>query len=126
MNERAAIAGSHVAQALAQVSRLPGGESVTIRPVRREDADALRAYFRGLSGETRYRRVLGAMAELTGKQLARLTEMEGPDALALVAFAEIGGTSCLVGEAVLVTVPGSSRSEMALSVADDWQRKGGG
>jgi GNAT superfamily N-acetyltransferase len=122
MNERAAIAWTH----LAQVARLPDGESVTIRPVRRQDADALQAYFRGLSGETRYRRFLGAMAELTGKQLARLAEMDGPDALALLAFAETGGTSCLIGEAVLVTVPGSARSEMALSVADHWQRKGVG
>jgi GNAT superfamily N-acetyltransferase len=126
MNERAAIASSHVAQISAQVSCLPDGESVTIRPVRRQDADALQAYFRGLSGETRYRRFLGAMAELTGKQLARLAEMDGPDALALLAFAETGGTSCLIGEAVLVTVPGSARSEMALSVADHWQRKGVG
>jgi GNAT superfamily N-acetyltransferase len=122
MNERADIARSRVAQ----VSRLPGGESLTIRPVRRRDAGALQAYFRALSSESRYRRFLGAMAELTAKQLARLTEMDGSDALALVAFAEIGGTSCLVGEAVLATVPGSSRSEMALSVADDWQRKGVG
>jgi GNAT superfamily N-acetyltransferase len=98
MNGRADIAWSHVAQISAQVSRLPGGESVTIRPVRRRDADALQAYFRGLSGETRYRRFLGA----------------------------IGGTSCLIGEAVLVSVPGSSRSEMALSVGDAWQRKGVG
>src|ERR1700726_2163385 len=112
MNERVDIAWSRVAQISAQISRLPGGESVTIRPVRRQDADALQAYFRGLSGDTRYRRFLGAMAELTGKQLARLTEMDGPDALALLAFAEIGGTSCLIGEAVLVTVPESSRSEM--------------
>jgi GNAT superfamily N-acetyltransferase len=122
MNERADIAWSRVAQ----VSRLPGGESLTIRPVRRRDAGALQAYFRALSSECRYRRFLGAMAELTGKQLARFTEMDGPDALVLLAFAEIGGTSRLIGEAVLVTVPGGTRSEMALSVADDWQRKGVG
>jgi GNAT superfamily N-acetyltransferase len=126
MNERVDIAWSHVAQISAQVSRLRGGEFVTIRPVRRQDADALQVYFRELSGETRYRRFLGAMAELTAKQLGRLTEMAGPDAVALLAFAEIGDTSCLIGEAVLVTVPGSSRSEMALSVADAWQRKGVG
>jgi GNAT superfamily N-acetyltransferase len=126
MNGRAETVRNHVAQISAQVSRLPGGESVTIRPVRRRDADALQAYFRGLSGETRYRRFLGAMAELTGRQLALLTEMDGPDALALLAFVEIGGTSCLIGEAVLVSVPGSSRSEMALSVGDAWQRKGVG
>jgi acetyltransferase len=122
MNARAEIAWSSVAQ----TSRLPGGERITIRVVRPQDAGALQAYFRGLSGESRYRRFLGALAELTPKQLARLTMMDGPDELALLAFVETGDTSRLVGEAVLVTMPGSARSEMALSVADAWQRKGVG
>jgi GNAT superfamily N-acetyltransferase len=122
MNERVDFAWSRAAQAL----RLPDGERVTIRVVRPQDADALQTYFRGLSGETRYRRFLGALTELTPKQLARLMAMDGPDELALLAFTETGGTSCLVGEAVLATMPGSARSEMALSVADAWQRKGVG
>ena len=108
MNARADIAWSRVAQ----VSRLPGGERVTIRAVRPQDAGALHAYFRGLSGETRYRRFLGALAELTAKQLARLTEMDGPDELMLLAFTETGGTPFLIGEAVLAAAPGSTRSEI--------------
>jgi GNAT superfamily N-acetyltransferase len=122
MNARPDIAWS----SLAQVSRLPGAGPVTIRAVRPQDADALQAYFRGLSVETRYRRFLGALAELTAKQLSRLTEMVGPDELVLLAFAQTGGTAHLVGEAVLVTSPESTRSEMALSVADAWRRKGVG
>jgi GNAT superfamily N-acetyltransferase len=122
MNARVDIAWSRMAQAL----RLPGGERITLRVVRPQDACALQAYFRGLSGESRYRRFLGALAEPTASQLARLVAMEGPDELALLAFAEAGDTSCLVGEAVLATVPGSSRSEMALSVAEVWRRKGVG
>jgi GNAT superfamily N-acetyltransferase len=110
----------------ARMVRLPGGERVAIRVVRPQDADALQAYFRGLSTETRYRRFLGALAELTPKQLARLVAMDGPDELALVALVETSGALCIVGEAVLATMPGSSRSEMALSVADAWQRKGVG
>jgi GNAT superfamily N-acetyltransferase len=118
VNERADITWSSAAQTL------PGGERVTIRVVRSQDAGALQAYFRGLSGESRYRRFLGALSELNAKQLARLTEMHGPDELALLAFAQARDTSRLVGEAVLVSVPGSARSEFALSVADAWQRKG--
>jgi GNAT superfamily N-acetyltransferase len=120
MNERADIAWSGVVQTL------PSGERVTIRVVRGHDAGALQAYFRGLSGESRYRRFLGALAELNAKQLARLTEMDGPDELALLAFAGAGDTPSLVGEAILASSPGAARSEFALSVADAWQRKGVG
>ena len=122
MNAGADIAWSRAAQKL----RLPGGERITIRPVRPEDAGALQVYFRGLSNESRYRRFLGALAELAANQLARLVAMNGPDELALLAFAETGDTSCLVGEAVLASAAGSVRSEFALSVADAWQRRGVG
>jgi GNAT superfamily N-acetyltransferase len=120
MNERADITWSRAAHIL------PGGERVTIRVVRPRDAGALQAYFRGLSSESRYRRFLGALAELNAKQLTRLTEMNGPDELALLAFAKVADTSCLIGEAVLVSIPGSARSEFALSVADAWHRRGVG
>jgi GNAT superfamily N-acetyltransferase len=120
MNERADIMCSRAAQIL------PGGERVTIRVVRPRDAGALQTYFRALSGESRYRRFLGAQAELNAKQLTRLTEMDGPDELALLAFAKVADTSCLIGEAVLVSPAGSARSEFALSVTDAWQRKGTG
>jgi GNAT superfamily N-acetyltransferase len=120
MNERANIAWSPAALIL------PGGERVTIRVVQPRDDGALQAYFRGLSGESRYRRFLGALAELGAKQLARLTKMDGPDELALLAFAEAAETSGLVGEAVLVNLAGGARSEFALSVTDAWQRKGVG
>jgi GNAT superfamily N-acetyltransferase len=120
MNGRADITWSRAA------GILPGGERITIGVVRPQDAGALQAYFRELSGESRYRRFLGALAELNAKQLARITEMNGPDEVALLAFAETGNTPCLVGEAVLVRVAGSARREFALSVTDAWQRKGVG
>jgi GNAT superfamily N-acetyltransferase len=119
MSERAEIAWGPVVRTLA------GGERIAIRVVRPQDAVALQGYFRGLSSESRYRRFLGALSELSAKQLARLTEMNGPDEMAVLAFAKVPDpSSYLVGEAVLATVPGSTRSEFALSVADAWQRKG--
>ncbi len=105
---------------------LPGGDRILIRVVCPQDAEVLRVYFGGLSGESRYRRFLGALAELTAKQLARFTEMGGPDEIAVLAFARARDASHLVGEAVLARMPGSARSEFALSVTDAWQRKGVG
>ncbi len=124
MNERADITSDTGWSRVAQT--LPGGERIIIRVVRPHDADALRVYFGGLSGESRYLRFLGALGELTAKQLARLTERGGPDEVALLGFAQARNTSHLVGEAVLARIPGSARSEFALSVTDAWQRKGVG
>jgi hypothetical protein len=45
--------------------------------------------------------------------------------LALLAFANAGGATHLVGEAVMVFAP-SGPSEIALSVADAWQCRGFG
>jgi GNAT superfamily N-acetyltransferase len=122
MNERIA---TETARSRTRLT-LPGGDRITIGVVGSRDVGALQMYFRGLSGESRYRRFLGALAELSARQLARLAEMNGPDELALLAFVEVGDTPYLVGEAVLVSVAGSARSEFALSVTDTWQRKGVG
>jgi GNAT superfamily N-acetyltransferase len=104
--------------------RLPDGERVTVRAIRPQDAGQLQAYVRGLSGEIRRSRFLGAVSELAPARLDRLTHMAAPGELALLAFADIGGESPIIGEAILVTEPHSRRSEIALSVADAWQRKG--
>jgi acetyltransferase len=108
----------------AHVFRLPGGEHVTVRAIRPQDAGRLQAYVRGLSGETRHRRFLGAVSELAPARLDRLTDMDRPGELVLLAFADTGGETQMVAEAILVTAPEGRRSELALSVADAWQRRG--
>jgi GNAT superfamily N-acetyltransferase len=107
----------------AHLLRLPGRQMVTMRPIRPQDADRLQAYVRDLSAGTRRNRFLGALSELAPTQLDRLTRMRGPGELALLAFAGAGGSTHLIGEAVMVTAP-RGRSEIALSVADAWQRRG--
>jgi acetyltransferase len=109
----------------AHVLHLPGGETIMVRPIEPEDADRLKAYVRDLSVETRRNRFLGALSELAPTQLDRLTHMCSAGELALLAFADAGGTTHLVGEAVIVTAP-NGRSEIAVSVADAWQGRGVG
>jgi RimJ/RimL family protein N-acetyltransferase len=106
------------------VFRLPGGESVTVRAVRPQDADRLQAYMRNLSGPTRRNRFLGAVSELAPKELERLTHMDSPGELALVAFGRVDGETAMIGEAIQAIPPQSQRCEIALSVTDAWQRKG--
>jgi GNAT superfamily N-acetyltransferase len=104
--------------------RLPGGESVMVRAISPQDADRLQAYMRNLSGSTRRNRFLGAVSELAQTELDRLTHMDRPGELALIAFARMGGEASMVAEAIQVIAPQSQRCEIALSVTDAWQRKG--
>jgi RimJ/RimL family protein N-acetyltransferase len=106
------------------VLRLPGGQAVMVRAISPQDADSLQAYIRNLSAPARRNRFLGAVSELAPRELNRLTHMNGPQELALVVFARTGGETTMIGEAVQVIAPESRRCEIALSVADAWQRKG--
>ena len=108
------------------VFRLPGGESVMVRAISPQDADGLQAYMRNLSGPTRRNRFLGAVNELTPKELERLTHMAGPGELAFVAFGRVDGETTMIAEAIQAIAPQSQRCEIALSVTDAWQRKGVG
>ena len=106
--------------------RLLQGERITVRAIRPQDADSLQAYVRGLSSETRRNRFLAAVSELTPARVEHLIHMDRPDKVALLGFARTGAESQIVAEAMLVKAANSRRCEIALSVADAWQRKGVG
>ena len=106
------------------VFRLAGGDAVTIRPIRPDDAGGLQAHFRDLSVDSRRNRFLGAVNELSPREIARLARMDRPGELALVACAADEHGGALVGEAVHVIEPESARCEFALSVTNPWQRRG--
>ncbi len=106
------------------VFRLPDGASVVVRPVRPQDGDLLQTYLRRLSPESRRNRFLGALNELSARELARLVNMDCTKACALLAFAGTERDAAMIGEAIGVIAPDSGRGEIALSVIDEWQ--GGG
>src|SRR5215472_12837262 len=106
---------------------LPGGVPVMVRAIRPNDAGRLQVYVRGLSVESRRNRFLGILSELAPTELARISRMDRPAALALLAFIADGRQDSmqdtLIGEAIQATA-GNARAEIALSVRDDWQRRG--
>ena len=56
--------------------RLPDGAPVRVRPIRPQDGDMLQAYLRRLSPASRRNRFLGALNELSPRELERLVRMD--------------------------------------------------
>jgi len=103
---------------------LRDGSCVTVRPIRPQDAEPLRAGFERLSEESRYRRFLSPMQELSGPMLRYLTEVDHHDHEALVA---VGADGTILGVARSVRSRSDPQvAEAAVTVADDWQGRGMG
>ena len=101
---------------------LRDGSRVRVRPISAEDKAALSDAFARLSDESRYQRFLSPMPELRPMDLVYLTEIDHHDHEALVAF-DPGGAA--VGVARYVRwASRPDRAEFAVTVADDWQRRG--
>src|SRR5262249_10151700 len=105
---------------------LPDGAPVLVRPIRPQDAGLLQAYLGQLTPATRRNRFLGALNELSPRELMRLVHMDCTGACALLAFAGTGQDAAMIGEAIAVIAPASGRGEIALSVMDAWQGRGVG
>jgi|NGEPerStandDraft_6_1074524.scaffolds.fasta_scaffold17495_4 GNAT superfamily N-acetyltransferase len=101
---------------------LRDGSRVTVRPIRPQDAEPLRAGFERLSEQSRYRRFLSPMQELGAPMLRYLTEVDHHDHEALVA---LGADGTIVGVARSVRSRSDPQgAEVAVTVADDWQGRG--
>ena len=102
--------------------RLPGGERVTVRPARPDDAEKVQTYVRGLSALSRYNRFFGPLRELPPAELARVTGMDAPGRATWVAETR-GSRPAVIGE-LRYAVLSDTACEFAISVADDWRAKG--
>jgi len=105
------------------VEQLGDGSRVEIRPLTNADKAGLAAGLRRLSPESRYRRFLTATPRLTAKQLAYLTEIDHRDHEALVAVEPSSRNGLGVARYVR-SRERPDEAEVAVAVADDWQRRG--
>jgi GNAT superfamily N-acetyltransferase len=98
---------------------------VEIRPIEPDDRDALARGFDRLSEQSRYRRFLSPRGPLSQAELSYLTEVDHHDHEALVAVDP--ETEEGVGVARFIRSPEDPAvAELAVAVADDWQRQGVG
>jgi RimJ/RimL family protein N-acetyltransferase len=109
------------------VRTLKDGTEVAIRPIVPEDREELRRAFRATSTRTRYLRFLAVLGELSDDMLDYLTRVDQKDHVALVAVhaspdlkSERG-----VGIARFIRLEDEPHiAEAAITVADDFQRRG--
>jgi acetyltransferase len=97
----------------------PGHGPIRMRPTRMSDIPRIRAFVRNLSPESRRRRFFAPISELSAQQLERLTCTSSADELGLLAL----DRETIVAMAQCAAT-GNAEAEVAVVVADDWQRRG--
>jgi RimJ/RimL family protein N-acetyltransferase len=97
--------------------------AIDIRPIGHGDRDALAAAFDALSPRSREQRFLGPKPRLSTRELTYFTEIDHVDHVALVAVERASGR--IVGVSRYATaLPGDPVADLAVVVADEWQRRG--
>ena len=104
---------------------LPGGGTVRLRPVVAEDKAALVEGFRRLSPESRYRRFLAPIPELSEELLVELTEVDYRDRFAWMAFSlDEPGTPGMGVSRYVRDATDPEVAEAAVTVIDDYHKRG--
>jgi GNAT superfamily N-acetyltransferase len=106
-----------------EAARLRDGAPVVIAPLRSDDAPLLAEAFARLSEESRRLRFLGPKPSLTAAELRYLTEVDGHNHEAICAIDPVTGRGIAIGRFVR-DQEDPTRAEVAITVADDWQRRG--
>ena len=98
--------------------------AIRFRPIRPSDAGALAAGFEALSESSRYLRFHSGMRRLSDSLLRYLTQVDGVDHVAIIAYTR-GGHGVGVGRFVRDR-DAPDTAEVALTVADEAQGRGVG
>ena len=107
------------------LKRLPDGAPILIRPILADDKRMLENGLRHLSPSSVQRRFLTPKRSFSRAELRYLTEVDGRDHVALVAEYHGEPVRRLIAVARFVRLHDDPEAaEVAIVVADDWQRRG--
>lgn len=109
---------------LARTWRLASGESFSLRPVRHDDGPLEEAFVRGLSRQSRYQRMLSGGFRVTPDWIESMTHIDYHRHMAFAVTSVIDGVEQFVGVGRYVVDGATPGAEVALVIADAWQRLG--
>jgi acetyltransferase len=111
-------------KALEQSFTLPDGEKIFLRPLRPDDAQALREGFRRMDPEDVRMRFFAQMREMSPAVAARLTQLDYNREMALAAFPAKGESRGGLGVVRLIADPDNQRAEFAVTIRSDAKGRG--
>ncbi len=111
-------------KALARTHRLRSEETVLLRPIRPEDAQAEKRLVSRLSPQTMYLRFHAPLRELTTERLIRFTQIDYDREMAFVAVESSGEQEEIRGVARYTRMPDGISCEFGITVEDAWQGRG--
>jgi GNAT superfamily N-acetyltransferase len=100
------------------------GEVVTVRPLHATDTAMEADFVRALSAEARRYRFFGGIKELSPAELKLLCNVDGQHSMAFVATVQKNGHETAIGVSRYALSMKDGVREMALTIADEWQKKG--
>lgn len=100
------------------------GQRITIRPIRITDSKIEADFVRNLSPESSHFRFLGGLKELSSQRVKELCEVDGHHSMAFIATVEDNGKEIEIGVGRYAANSEADTREMAVTVADEWQKKG--
>lgn len=109
---------------LIRTHRLFDGRTVTIRPVRPDDAGRMYRFLGKLSGESRYLRFQKWIGTPSGRLAEFLTDVDYDRHLAFVCTAPAGDGVEIVGDARYVVNADGASCEFGVMIADAWHNTG--
>jgi acetyltransferase len=109
---------------LARTWTLPSGELLRVRPIRHDDGQLEEAFVLGLSLESRYQRMLSGGTKVTPEWIASMTHIDYDRHMAFAVTAVSRGLEQFVGVGRYVVDAATRSADVALVLADAWQRQG--
>jgi len=109
---------------LLQKHTLWDGRTVTIRPLRADDAVRMRAFLTETSGESRYKRFQKWVHAPSNTLIHFLTDVDYDRRMAFVCSVSNEAGEELVGEARYAAPPTGTRCELGIIIKDSWRKTG--
>lgn len=118
------MAGSAPPPGIVENWTLLDGSAATLRPIRASDMELERAFVRNLSPQSKFKRFMGELRELSPERLHAFTHPDHSRESVYVVIRSTAAGEEEIGVArYIVEAPGGA-CEFAITVADAWQGKG--